>query len=92
MNMMLNLSLCGVLVVAAIAVWLYRRWLENHCDNYLHLHSDSHDATVVSTQAAMCKRLETVSKLTKALVAVVILYALAIGAMAIYTAWNSQGA
>jgi len=92
MNMTLNLSLCGVLVVAAIAVWLYRRWLENHCDNYLHLHSDSHDATVVSTQAAMCKRLETVSKLTKALVAVVILYALAIGAMAIYTAWNSQGA
>lgn len=91
MNLILNLSLCGVLIVAAVAVGLYRRWLENHCDNYLHLHGDSHDATVVSTQAAMCKRLETVSKVTRALVVAVILYALAIGAFAIYTAWNSQG-
>jgi|GraSoiStandDraft_50_1057286.scaffolds.fasta_scaffold75043_2 hypothetical protein len=92
MNMAINLSLCGVLLVAAVAVSLYRRWLENHCDSYIHLHNDPHDATIVTTQAAMCKRLETVSKLTKALVVAVILYALAIGAFAIYTAWNSQGA
>jgi hypothetical protein len=92
MNVILNLSLCGVLIVAAVAVGLYRRWLENHCDTYLHLHNDSHDTTIVSTQAAMCKRLETITKLRTALVVAVILYGLAIGAFAVYTAWNSQGA
>ena len=92
MNLILNLSLCGVLIVAAIAVGLYRRWLENHCDSYIHLHNDAHDASIVTTQAAMCKRLETMTKLTRALVVAVILYLLAIGAFAIYNAWNNPGA
>lgn len=90
-NLILNISLCGVLVLVAVGVGLYRRWLENHCDNYLHLHNDSHDTTLVTTQASMCKRLETLTKLRTAVIVAVILYAVAIAAFAIYTAWNNPG-
>lgn len=91
MNLILNMSLCGVLILVAIGVGLYRKWLENHCDTYLHLHNDTHDATLVTTQSAMCKRLEGLAKLRTGLIVAIILYALAIAAVAIYGAWNNQG-
>lgn len=91
MNYVLHLSLLGILIVVAVAVGLYRKWLEDHCDNYLHLHNDSHDATLVTTQAAVCKRLEVMGKLRSALIVAIIVYAVAIAALAIYTAWNNPG-
>ncbi len=91
-HLILNMSLCGVLIVVAVGVSLYRRWLENHCDSFLHLHNDSHDTTLVTTQATMCKRLETLTKLKTAVIVAVIVYAVAIAAFAIYIAWNNQGA
>lgn len=91
MNLTLHLILCAVLVAITVGVYIYRRWLENHCDNYIHLHNDSHDATIISTQAALCKRLDAVDKLKKALLVAVILYVLAIVGMAIYQAWNNPG-
>lgn len=91
MNLVLNLSILGVLIVLAIAAGIYRKWLEDHCDNLLHLHNDSHDATLVSTQSAVCKRLEMMAKLRTALVIAIIVYGLAIAAIAIYMAWNNPG-
>ena len=91
MNMVLNLSLCGVLVVIAVALFLYQRWLENHMDHYIHLHADSHDANAVNTQSAQGKRLDTVSKVKNGVIVAIILYLLAIGGIAAYTAWNNTG-
>lgn len=89
MNLVLHISLCGFLIVLAVAVWLWRKWLEDHCDNYLHLHNDSHDSTLVATQSSICKRLETLAKLRNGLIIASIVYALAIAVMGIYSAWNS---
>ena len=86
-----NLSVCGFLALVVIALFLYRRWLENHDDPYIHLHDDSHDSTIVTTQSSMAKRLDVVDKLKNGLLIAVILYALAIAAFAIYSAWNNPG-
>ncbi len=91
MNIVLNLIICGILVVIAVALFLYQRWLENHSDHYIHLHSDSHDATVVNAQATQAKRLDTVAKIKNGLIVAIILYLLAIGGIAVYTAWNNTG-
>jgi hypothetical protein len=91
MNLILNLSLCGVVIVAAIAAGLYRKYLEDHCDHYLHLHPDTHDASVVTAQNAMCKRIETIDKVKTALIVAAVIYAIAIAAFATYNAWNTTG-
>lgn len=91
MNLTLHIILCGVLVALTIATSLYRRWLENHCDNYLHLHSDSHDTTLVATQAGVCKKLDTLTKVRTALIVATVVYAVAIAAFATYEAWSRSG-
>ncbi len=91
MNLTLNLILCGALVLVVVALYLYHRWLENHQDHYIHLHNDSHDASIIDSQTTMAKRIEMVEKLKNGLLIAVIVYAVAIAAMAIYTAWNTQG-
>ena len=91
MNLTLHLILCAVLIVITAGVYIYRRKLENQCDHYIHLHGDTHDASIISAQSAMCKRLETVDKVKTGLLVAVILYVLAIAGMAIYSAWNNPG-
>lgn len=91
MNLIVNLILCGVLVLVVVALYLYHRWLENHQDHYIHLHNDAHDASIISSQATMAKRIEMVEKLKNGLLIAVIVYAVAIAAMAIYSAWNNPG-
>jgi hypothetical protein len=91
MNLTYHLILCFVLLCATVGMFLYRRWLENHGDHYIHLHNDSHDSTIVTTQAAMCKRCETVDKIKNALLAATILYAVIIAGYASYVAWNRAG-
>jgi uncharacterized protein YxeA len=91
MNLTLHLIVCGVLIVIIVALFLYQRWLENHSDHYIHLHSDSHDTSVVTSQAAQGKRLDTIAKIKNGLIVAVILYLLAIAAIAVYTAWNNTG-
>ncbi len=91
MNLTIHLIVCAALVVIVVALFLYHRWLENHEDHYIHLHNDSHDTSVVNTQAMMHKRIASVDKIKNGLLIAVILYALAIAGMAIYNAWNSPG-
>jgi hypothetical protein len=92
MNLNFHLILCGVLAVVVIALFVYRRWLENHDDPYIHLHNDAHDSSIITSQTSMAKRLDAIDKVKNGLLAAVILYALAIVAMGIYIAWNSNAA
>ncbi len=91
MNYPLHIGICVALVVLAIAVGLYRKWLEDRCDHYVHLHGDAHDVAVVDAQSAMCRRIDMLDKVKTGLIVAVILYALAIGGLATYLAWNAQG-
>ena len=90
MNLTYHIVALVVLIAAVIGLYLYRRWLENHDDHYIHLHNDAHDASIISTQASMAKRLDTVDKLKNAGLVAVIVYAVAIAAMAGYIGWNSS--
>ncbi len=89
-TIVLNVILCCMLAVIAVGVSLYRKYLEDHCDHYIHLHDDSHDSSVVSSQSAICKRIEVMDKLKNGLIVAVIAYAVAIAGFAAYTAWNTS--
>jgi hypothetical protein len=91
MNLTVHLIVWGCLLVIVIALFLYHRWLENHDDHYIHLHGDSHDSTIVTGQTTMAKRIDALDKLKNGLLIAVIVYAVAIAAMAIYGAWNNPG-
>jgi membrane protein implicated in regulation of membrane protease activity len=91
MNLMLHLSLCGFLAVLLVAVYIYRHWLENHDDPYIHLHNDSHDSNIINTQTVLGKRLDMVDRVKNGLIVAVIIYAVAIAAMGVYLAWNNSG-
>lgn len=91
MNLTLHLGLCGFLALVVVALFVYRRWLENHDDPYIHLHNDSHDSSIITAQNSAAKRLDVVDKVKNGLLAAVILYVLAIIAMVAYVAWNNQG-
>ena len=90
MNLTLHFILFGVLALVTVGMFVYRRWLENHDDPYIHLHNDQHDSSIISTQTALAKRLDTVDKAKNALVVALIVYAVAIAAMAFYTGWNAS--
>jgi hypothetical protein len=91
MNLTLHLILCGILLVATVCVAVYRKWLEDHCDNYIHLHNDAHDAAVVQTQEGLCRKLEVMTRLQTGLIAATIAYAVIIAAVASYNAWRVAG-
>ena len=90
-NLTFHLSLCGILALAVIALFIYRRWLENHDDPYIHLHNDSHDSTIITSQSAAAKRLDVIDKVKNGLLVAVILYVLAILGIVGYLAWNNPG-
>lgn len=91
MNLFLHLGLCATLAVALIAVYIYRHWLENHDDPYIHLHNDSHDSSIINTQTVLGKRLDMVDRVKYGLLIAVIAYAVAIAAMGVFMAWNNTG-
>jgi hypothetical protein len=90
MNLTYHIVALVVLIAALVGLYLYRRWLENHDDHYIHLHNDSHDASIINTQSTMAKRLDALDKLKNVGLVAVILYALAIAGMAVYMGWNSN--
>lgn len=90
MNFTIHLSLCGVLAACVVGVYIYRHWLENHDDPYIHLHNDSHDDSIINTQTTMGRRLDMIDRVKNGLLAATIAYAVAIAAMGVYWAWNSS--
>lgn len=90
MNFTIHLSLFGVLAATLIAVYVYRHWLENHEDHYIHLHNDQHDESVISSQTSIGRRMQSIDKVKNGLMAATIAYALAIVAMGVYWAWTSS--
>jgi len=90
-NLTFHLSLCGILALAVIALFIYSRWLENHDDPYIHLHNDSHDSTIITSQNAAARRLDVIDKVKNGLLIAVILYVLAILGIVGYLAWNNPG-
>ncbi len=91
MNLTFHLGLCGFLALVVVALFVYRRWLENHDDPYIHLNNDAHDVGIVTHQSDAAKRLDVVDKVKNGLLIAVILYVLAIVAMVAYVAWNNPG-
>ncbi len=89
MNFPLHLSLFGVLTVFLVGIYLYRHWLENHDDPYIHLHNDTHDDSIINTQTVLGRRLEMIDKVKNGLLVAAIVYAVAIAAMGVYWAWNN---
>jgi hypothetical protein len=92
MNLTYHIVALVVLIAAVVGLYLYRRWVENHDDHYIHLHNDAHDASIINTQTSMAKRLDAIDKLKNAGLIAVIVYAVAIAAMAVYIGWNSSNA
>ena len=92
MNLTFHLGLSVFLALVVVALFVYRRWLENHDDPYIHLHNDSHDSSIITAQNSAAKRLDVVDKVKNGLLVAVILYVLAIIAMVAYVAWNNPGA
>jgi hypothetical protein len=90
-NLTFHLGLCGLLALVVVALFVYRRWLENHDDPYIHLHNDSHDSSIITSQNSAAHRLDVVDKVKNGLLIAVILYVLAIVGMLAYTAWNNPG-
>jgi uncharacterized protein YxeA len=92
MNVTMHVIICAIVIAITVCMFLYRRWLENREDHYIHLHNDSHDTAIIASQQAVAKRLGSIDKVKNTLLVVSILYILAIIGMALYTAWNNQGA
>ena len=91
MNIIIHLILWGILILATICMFVYRRVLENREDHYIHLHTDQHDESIIKSQSTIGKRLEGIDKVKNGMVIAVVLWGLAIAAIAIYQAWNSNG-
>jgi hypothetical protein len=90
MNITLHIVLCAVLALIAVGVALYKKWLEDHDDHYIHLHNDAVDTRIITTQATMAKRIEGLEKATRYLTIAVIVYAVFIGGLAAYMAWTAS--
>lgn len=91
MNLIIHVIVCLALVLVVVALFIYHHYLENHEDHYIHLHGDSHDTNIISSQTVMQKRIASIDKVKNGLLIAVILYALAIAGMAIFNAWNAAG-
>ena len=87
MNLAIHIPICCVLIAAVLGLLFYKKRLEDYCDHTIHLHNDSHDATIISAQSAECRRVELIDKAKNYLIAAVCLYVLTIVAIATYNAW-----
>ena len=88
MNYTFHILLWGVFLALTVALYIYRHWLDNHGDHYIHLRDHPQDSAIITSQASMCKRCETVDKLKYGALVATILYAAAIGCVAAFQAWN----
>jgi hypothetical protein len=85
--MTIHLVLLGVLALAVCAMFMYRRWIEDHDDHNIHLHNSSTDTRIIHSQEDAAKRLDIVEKAIRYLTIVLIVYGVAVAGYAIYTEW-----
>lgn len=90
MNWNLHVTIGSLLALVLAAMAFYRKWLEDHSDHTIHLHDNSTDTRIVSSQQTLIKRVETVDRLTRILTILLIAYALVIAAIGAWVAWNAQ--
>jgi len=88
--MVVHFALLAVLILAVLAMFMYRRRIEDHDDHNIHLHNTAGDSQIIHLQEDMAKRLETVEKAIRYLIIAAVVYGLAIAAYASYSAWTSQ--
>jgi hypothetical protein len=82
--MSIPLGLWLVVIVALLAVYVYRKMVGASADELVHL-SDATDA-VLAQQRATAGRIEQLDRLVKILALVVVVYGAALGGMTIYKA------
>ncbi len=82
--MSIPLGLWIVVIVALLAVWAYRRMVDNSADELVHL-SDASDA-VLAKQEATASRIQQLDRLMMILAIVVVVYGAALGGITIYRA------
>jgi hypothetical protein len=90
MNINLHLAICGVLLLCLVASFLYRKFIDDHDDHNIHLSNNSTDLRTVNVQSEHCRRIEMLGTINKYLSIVIVLYLLAIGAMAVYSGWAAS--
>ncbi len=92
MNLTVHLAVVGLLALVLFAIWMYRKWLDDHEDHNIHLHNTASDSNVIMTQQSINKRLEVLERAIYYLTFVVIAYGLFVAGMAIYNAWQASNA
>jgi hypothetical protein len=92
MNLTMQLALFVLLAVILFAVWMYRKWLDDHEDHNIHLHNTASDTNVIVTQQSINKRLEVLERAIRYLTIVLIAYGLIVAALAIYNGWDTSNA
>ena len=88
--MTVNLILIGVLALVVGAMFMYRRWIEDHDDHNIHLHNNPTEAQIIHMQEDAAKKLEMVEKAIRYLTVALVVYGVVIAAYASYTEWISQ--
>lgn len=86
MNIEFHLTIIGVLAAALIGVFFYRKWLEDHCDHYIHLHGTSTDAKIVGLQECEERRVQMLDRVNKYLIAAIAVYSVGLVAVSAYKA------
>jgi hypothetical protein len=89
MNLVLHMSICGALIAAIVGLLVYRKWLEDYCDHYIHLHNDAHDSSIIEAQSVECRRIAVIDRVRNYLIAAVIIYAATVLTIFTYQAWNA---
>ena len=74
MHLILNLAICGILLLILVASFLYRKFIDDHDDHNIHLSGTTSDVRVISTQVEHARRIEMLDKVNKVLMVVVIVY------------------
>ena len=75
------------LVAAYVALFIYRKQLEAHEDDSIHVLADNR---VLAAQENMAHKMEALERWSKILMAVVIVYGLVVGGMYLYMVWQSN--
>lgn len=78
----------GALAALVVVLAMYRGSLGRQEDDKIHINDQ--EAALVSTQAAVAHRIDTIEKWGKSLTVLLVVYALVIGGYYLYNLWQMQ--